>query len=115
MMVIKEFFGEVLVSSLNPVNISEFQRLEQTTLNPLQPTAKQIPLETKGYGSNSSPKSGKKYCLRKGVFSPSPLQNGYSPLCCKGRLLGLDLSPANIVSESILNKFYQIHPLSPGS
>lgn len=56
-MVIKEFFGEVLVSPLNPVNIAEeqFQRPEKTTPPPLQPTAKQIPQETKDCGSNSSP------------------------------------------------------------
>lgn len=60
-MVINEFFGEFLVSALNPVHISEepFQRPEETTLNPLQPTAKQAPQETKDHISNSSPKPGK--------------------------------------------------------
>jgi len=60
-MMINKFFGEVLVSALNPAHISEeqFQRPEETTLNSLQPTAKQAPHETKDHGSNSIPKSGK--------------------------------------------------------
>lgn len=61
MLVINKFFGEFLVSTLNPVHISEeqFQRPEETTLNPLQPTAKQAPQERKDHGSNSFSKPGK--------------------------------------------------------
>lgn len=114
-MVINKFFGEVLVSALNPVHISEkqLQRSEETTLNPLQPMAKNLHRKKRTTFQIHFPNLTKKWLKERCSFSSHSSKWVLWPLCYEGGLPGLALSPLNIIPEFSQNKFHQIHPILP--